>query len=141
MTPEKNNTKQKGKEVDLISFRHRGNFNSLELFLNKAKNLNYRSILERYAIAGVQALSSATPKDTGETANSWGYEIVIQRSGFSIHWTNSNIVGTVPLVILLQYGHGTRSGSFVEGYDFINPAIRPIFDSIAENLWKEVTNL
>ncbi len=125
----------------MITFRHRGSFNSVELFLNKAKKINYRAILEKYALSGVQALSSATPRDTGNTAQSWGYEIEITRSGFSIHWTNSNIAGTVPLVILLQYGHATRSGSFVQGYDFINPAIRPIFDGLAENLWKEVTNL
>jgi len=125
----------------LIRFRHRGSFDSMEKFLKNANKKDYRSIIERYAKEGTHVLSQATPKDSGITADSWNHEIVFRRTGFSIHWTNNHTVDGLPIVILLQYGHGTRSGSFVDGRDFINPAIRPIFDKIAENLWKEVTNL
>lgn len=125
----------------MITFKHRGNFNNSEKFLSGVKKKNYRAILEKYAREGLLALRSATPKDTGETANSWDFEIITKRNGFSISWTNSNLVEGVPVVILLQYGHGTRGGTFVEGRDFINPAMRPIFDQISENLWKEVTSL
>jgi hypothetical protein len=125
----------------LIRFTHRGSMDKAEQFLRRSKDRNYRAILEKYAVEGVGLLSSATPKDTGLTAGDWGYEIVITRKGFSISWTNSNLNDGVPIVILLQYGHATRSGSFVEGRDFINPAMKPLFDKIAENLWKEVTSL
>jgi hypothetical protein len=125
----------------LIKFTHRGSFDRTERFLKKAKTIQFKEILNRYAGEGVSALRAATPKDSGTTANSWNYEIVMRRSGFSIFWTNSNLNEGVPIAILIQYGHGTRSGSFVEGRDFINPAIRPTFDKIAENLWKEVTSL
>jgi hypothetical protein len=125
----------------LITFRHRGSFDKSESFFRAAKRKNYRAIIEKYANQGTSALQSATPKDTGLTSEQWKYEIEITPKGFSIHWTNDNLVEGIPVVILLQYGHGTRSGSFVEGQDFINPAMRPIFDAIAENLWKEVTNL
>lgn len=124
-----------------IKFRHRGSFSKTEKFLVRAKDKNYQPILDKYGREGVEALRQATPEDSGQTANSWNFEIVTKRSGFSIHWTNSNIVDGVPIVILLQYGHGTRSGTFVEGRDFINPAMRPLFDKIAENLWKEVASL
>lgn len=83
----------------------------------------------------------ATPEDSGLTKNSWDYEIVQSRSGFRLYWTNSNLKDGLPVIILLQYGHGTRSGSFVQGRDIINPAIKPIFDTIADELWKEVINL
>lgn len=125
----------------MIRFSHRGDFGNIEQFLKKSKDTNFRPILEKYARQGVSVLQSATPKDTGETSQSWGFEIVTKRSGFSIHWTNSNMNNGIPIVILLQYGHGTRSGTFIEGRDFINPAMRPLFDQIAENLWKEVTSL
>lgn len=125
----------------MITFRHRGGFISTERFLNNSKKINFRSIIEKYASQGIAALQSATPKDSGLTSQSWSYEINVKRNGFSIYWTNSNLVDGLPIAILLQYGHGTRSGSFVEGRDFINPAIRPVFDTISENLWKEVTDL
>jgi len=125
----------------LITFRHRGNFDKTVSYLTQTKRINYKPILQRYGLIGVEALSKDTPIDSSLTANSWDYEIKITRGGFNLYWTNSNVVDGIPVVILLQYGHGTRSGSFVQGRDFINPAMRPIFDQIAENLWKEVTSL
>lgn len=126
----------------MIKITHKGNFNNLETFLSKSKTKNWKAILERFANEGVNALRSATPKDSGDTANAWSYDIVMKgRNSFSIYWTNSNLDSQgVPVVILLQYGHGTRAGTFVEGRDFINPAIRPVFDKISENLSKEVSN-
>ena len=96
--------------------------------------------LDRYGQMGVDALASATPLDSGETASSWGYEI--QRSGksFSISWTNTNTNGSVNVAIILQYGHGTGTGGYVPGRDYINPAIRPVFDKIADGVWKVVTS-
>lgn len=125
----------------MITFNQKGDFSKTINYLNGLRKRKYLNIIEKYAKAGVDALQSNTPKDTGITADSWNYEIVTTRKGFSINWTNSNVVGDVPLVILLQYGHATRSGSFVEGKDFINPTMRPIFDKIVESLWKEVENL
>ena len=125
----------------MIRFNHRGNLGLTEMFLKRSKNKNFRPILDKYANQGVVVLRSATPKDSGETAGAWDFKIVTTKSGFSINWTNSHLNEGIPIVILLQYGHGTRSGSFVEGRDFINPVMRPIFDQIAENLWKEVTSL
>lgn len=125
----------------MITFRHRGDLSKTSSFLKKARDKNFRPIIEKYAGQGIAALRSATPVDSGQTADSWGYELQVRPNGFSIFWTNSNIVEGLPVVILLQYGHGTRSGSFVEGRDFINPAIRPVFDAISENLWKEVSEL
>lgn len=125
----------------MISFNQKGDFSKLVKYLNNIRSRKYRLILEKYAKEGVEALQSNTPRDTGITAESWGYEIVTTKKGFSINWTNSKVVGNVPLVILIQYGHATRSGSFVEGKDFINPAIRPIFEKMVESLWKEVESI
>jgi len=125
----------------LITFKQKGDFSKTEAFLRKAKSLNFRSILDKYGAQGVSALEQATPKDSGVTANSWRYDIATKRSGFSIVWSNSSMNGGIPIVILLQYGHGTRGGTFVRGRDFINPTMKPIFDDISANLWKEVTNL
>ena len=123
----------------MITIKQHGNFNNLETFLRKAKNPNYRQILERYAQAGVNALSSATPVDTGRTAASWGYKITDSGSSYAITWTNSNIVDGVPIAIILQYGHATKNGGYVEGRDYINPALKHIFDNMADDAWKEVT--
>lgn len=125
----------------MIHFNQKGDFSNVLKYLNGLKGRRYRDILEKYAKEGVEALRSNTPVDSGVTADSWGYEIVTTRKGFSINWTNSKVVDGVPVVILLQYGHATRSGSFVEGRDFINPAMKPIFDNIAESLWKEVAKV
>lgn len=125
----------------MITFSHKGTLAKTEKFLRKARDINYRPILERYANQGLIALRSATPVDTGVTADSWTFEIAQTKRGLSIYWKNSHLEDGLPIVILLQYGHGTRTGGFVEGRDFINPAMRPLFDTIAENLWKEVTSL
>lgn len=123
----------------MIKIRHRGDFKNTERFFNKNKKINIVSILEKYGQAGVAALSSATPVDTGLTANSWDYEISQKDGRISIYWTNSNVNKGVQIAVILQYGHGTNNGGYVRGIDYINPALGPIFDSIAENAWKEVT--
>ena len=122
----------------MIVFSQKGNFNKTEKILKKALNADFYKSLERYAQEGVRALSAATPIDSGTTANSWGYEIKKGRNSVNIYWTNSNINNGVNIAVILQYGHGTNGGGYVQGRDYINPAIRPIFDKIAENAWKEV---
>ena len=123
----------------MISFRQKGDFSKLTRFLERAKNLVHLSDLDRYGREGVAALASATPVDTGKTAASWNYEVTINKESASITFNNSNIQNGVPIAIILQYGHGTRNGGWVEGRDYINPVIQPIFDKIAEEAWKEVT--
>ena len=123
----------------MISFRQKGDFSKLTRFLERAKNLVHLSDLDRYGREGVAALASATPVDTGKTAASWYYNIKINKESASIMFDNSNIQNGVPIAIILQYGHGTRNGGWVEGRDYINPVIQPIFDKIAEEAWKEVT--
>jgi hypothetical protein len=126
----------------MIRFKQSGNFNNSEKFLTRAQKIKIELVLEKYGHVGVAALSSATPKDTGYTADAWDYEVSVKDSGYSIAWTNSSVTPDgIPIVILLQYGHGNGKGGYVEGRDFINPAMRPIFDKVAENLWQEVTKL
>lgn len=123
----------------MITFSHKGDFKKTFNFLNRCKKLDFKDLM-KYGQMGVEALRDATPKDSGLTADSWYYQITKRKDGsVSIEFLNSNIVDGVPIAIILQYGHGTRNGGYVEGRDYINPAIRPIFDEIAENLWKEVT--
>ncbi len=125
----------------MISIEIEGSFSKLESFLDRAKNEDLFRGLERYGPVGVAALASATPVESSETANSWYYEITSKRGYFAIHWLNSNIQnpGSSPVAILIQYGHGTGTGGFVQGRDFINPTIQPIFDQIVDDMWKEVT--
>ena len=123
----------------MISFRQKCDFSNLTNFLERAKNAIHIGDLDKYGKAGVAALSSATPVDTGLTASSWSYEIENKNGSVRIIFKNSNIQNGVPIAIILQYGHGTRNGGWVEGRDYINPAIQPIFDEIANNAWKEVT--
>lgn len=118
----------------------KGDFKKTFRFLNGLVNRKFLSKLDYYGRKGVEALAAATPKDSGKTANSWGYEIVEEQGKCSIVWTNSNINDGVPIAVILQYGHGTNHGGYVQGQDYINPALRPIFDEIAEGAWKEVTN-
>lgn len=125
----------------MITFRQKGDFSKLNGYLEKIKNVVKLGDLDRYGREGVAALSSATPKDTGLTANSWFYEITHNEGSVSISFKNSNIVNGVPIAIILQTGHGTRNGGWVEGRDYINPAIQPIFDKIADEAWKEVNKI
>lgn len=126
----------------MITFKQRGNFDSTEKFLRGAKSKNYFSILERHANEGLVALKGATPRDSGLTAESWGFKIVKVSTGYRIYWTNDHITTSgVPIAILIQYGHGTKNGGFVEARDYINPVMRPIFERISENIWKEVSSL
>lgn len=123
----------------MIRFRQKGDFTKTTLFLERAKGAVRRSNLDRFGREGVRALSSATPVDTGKTAASWEYRISYDKDGVSITFYNTNIQNGVPIAIILQYGHGTRNGGWVQGRDYINPSIQPIFDKIAETAWKEVT--
>lgn len=125
----------------MISFRQKGDFSKLTSYLEKAKETVNLSILDKYGREGVAALASATPVETGLTANSWSYKIVRKNGSVTIEFHNSNIQNGVPIAIILQYGHGTRNGGWVQGRDYINPAIQPIFDKITNELWREVTRL
>lgn len=125
----------------MISFRQKGDFSKLTKFLEKAKNAVHLGNLDKYGREGVAALESATPKDSGLTANSWYYEIEHKNGSVVISYNNSNIQNGVPIAVIIQYGHGTGTGGWVEGRDYINPAIRPIFDKIANDVWREVTKL
>lgn len=123
----------------MITFRQKGDFSKLTGFLERAKEAVNLGDLDRYGRAGVAALSSATPVDSGETARSWRYEITNKNGVATISFLNSNIQNGVPIAIILQYGHATGTGGWVEGRDYINPALRPIFDQLAKDAWKEVT--
>lgn len=123
----------------MIRFIQKGDFKKLNNFLERIKDIVNRSQLDKYGIQGVEALSNATPKKTGKTSESWYYKINRKNDSLSISFYNSNINKGVPIAIILQYGHGTKNGGWVQGRDYINPAIQPIFDKIAEEAWKEVT--
>lgn len=125
----------------MIRFRHKGDFSKLTRFLERAKETVKLSDLDKYGREGVAALASATPVESGLTANSWYYEIENTKGSARINFNNRNIQNGVPIAIILQYGHGTGTGGWVEGRDYINPAIQPIFDAIVENAWREVTKL
>lgn len=125
----------------MITFRQKGDFSKLTRYLEKVKSVVKLSDLDKYGKEGVAALASATPVDTGLTASSWSYEIKHKNGTVSISFKNSNIQNGVPIAIILQYGHGTRNGGWVQGRDYINPAIHPIFDKIANDAWREVTKL
>lgn len=124
----------------MIKFEHKGDFSKVNKYLKKVKgSINIRA-LEKYGRRGVEALASNTPVDTGLTARSWYYEIEkVTKGVVRISFCNSNIQNGVPIAIILQYGHGTRNGGWVEGRDYINPAIQPIFDEMANEAWKEVS--
>lgn len=125
----------------MITFRQTGDFSKLTKYLEKTKAPVKFGLLDKYGQAGVEALSCATPSDTGKTASSWSYDIVETKSSISIVFSNSNINKGVPIAIILQYGHGTGTGGYVQGRDYINPACKPIFDRLAEEAWEEVTKV
>lgn len=122
----------------MINIRQKGDFKNLSSFLEKAKEKLNLGLLDKYGREGVAALQAATPKDTGKTSKSWYYKIERKNGSVSLTFHNSNQNKGVPIAIILQYGHATRNGGYVEGVDYINPALRPIFDKIAEEAWKEV---
>lgn len=125
----------------MITVKQKGDFAKLTRYLEKTKKAVNPTILAKYGREGVAALAAATPVESGLTANSWQYEIEIKKGSFSITFYNTNIQNGVPIAIIIQYGHGTRNGGWVEGRDYINPAIQPIFDRLAEELWREVTRV
>lgn len=122
-----------------VVFKHKGDFKKTKKFLERMEKHDFYKHVDNLAREGVQALSSATPIESGITATSWGYEIHDSGASLEIIWTNSNVNEGVPIAIILQYGHGTGTGGYVQGRDYINPAIQPIFDKIADDVWKEVT--
>lgn len=123
----------------MIKVSAKGDWKKTEEFLKASSKITFEDILNKYGEMGVTALSAMTPKDTGKTASSWSYEIEKTRGGATITWTNSNVVNHVNIALILQYGHGTRNGGYVVGRDYINPAMQPVFDKIAEDAWREVT--
>lgn len=125
----------------MISFRQKGDFSKLTRYLERAKEVAKISSLDKYGREGVAALASATPIDSGLTADSWKYKIKHTKGSAIISFHNTNVHGGVPIAIIIQYGHGTSTGGWVQGRDYINPAIQPIFDKILEEAWKEVTSL
>lgn len=122
----------------MIGFKHKGDFEKTTEMLEKIKRNQRIRALDKYGQAGVDALASVTPRDTGLTASSWYYEIIESEGRTTITFNNSNIQNGIPIAIILQVGHATRNGGWVEGIDYINPALRPIFDTIADAAWKEV---
>ena len=125
---------------NMITITQSGNFDKTTKFLDKMRKRDVRRTLSRYGELGVKALSEATPVKTGKTASSWKYEIVTSRGSYNIYWSNTNVNKGVNIAMIIQYGHGTRQGAYVKGIDYINPALQPVFDQMAEELWKEVVN-
>jgi len=123
----------------VITFEHKGDFRNTDRFLKRMSKADFASVLKSVGQQGVQALAAATPVDSGLAANSWGYQTKRSRGSFEIIWTNSDIENGFPVAIGLQYGHGTGTGGYVRGRDYINPAMRPIFEQIIADLWTEVT--
>lgn len=123
----------------MLTFSQSGDFGNTERFLKNVANDSFFANLEAYGKAGVQALADNTPRDSGETAMSWGYKVIRSRTNPGIEWYNTNVNDGTSVAILIQYGHATKSGGYISGRDYINPVIRPIFDKIAEDIWKKVT--
>ena len=124
----------------MLEFENSGSFDNVERFLNRMAKGDIFDVLGAFAKQGVAALESSTPLHSGLTAASWSYEIKKTRSTYTIIWTNSNMAGDVPVAVLLQLGHGIGTGGYVEGRDFINPAMRPVFNNLADQAWKAVTS-
>lgn len=124
----------------MIQITTSGDFHNIEKFLNVMKKKDYLKVLNEYGRIGVSALQNATPKRTGKTAQSWDYEIISNNGSDAIVWTNSNENKGVNIAVILQYGHGTRNGGYVVGIDYINPALKDVFNQLAEEVWREVTS-
>lgn len=124
----------------MIKVSSSGDFKNTDKFLNTMRSGSIFRNLERFGRMGVDALSSATPVDTGRAAHSWTYQVGVNGSVYSISWLNTDVEGGLNVIILLQFGHGTGTGGYVQGRDFINPAMKPVFDQIAEGVWREVLN-
>ena len=122
----------------MITVESKGNFDNTEKLLKRIKSRDYLKVLDKFGQQGVTALSGATPTRSGKTASSWDYEVLVSGGGVTLQWTNSNINNGVSIAIILQYGHGTRNGGYVVGRDYINPAMRPLFDKMADEVWKAV---
>lgn len=122
----------------MLKIRHKGNFSKTTKFLHHVLRFDYKTILNRYGKMGVEALAEATPRDTGRTAEAWKYDIEENSNGVSIVWSNENINDGVNIAVILQYGHGTNNGGYVVGRDYINPALQPVFDKMANTVWKEL---
>lgn len=125
----------------MIKFKSKGDFSKTISYMNKASKAIDLSILDKYGKMGVAALAAATPVDSGKTSKSWRYEITRTSKSATITFLNSNIQNGVPIAIILQYGHGTRNGGYVQGQDYINPALEPVFKRLSDEAWKEVTKL
>lgn len=125
----------------MVTFRQKGDFSKLTRFLERAKEAVHIGTLDKYGREGVATLASVTPIDSGLTASSWYYTIEQKDGSARINFLNSNIQNGVPIAIILQYGHATGTGGWVEGRDYINPAIQPLFEKITNEAWKEVTKL
>jgi hypothetical protein len=123
----------------MITITQKGSFNNTERYLSRLKSEEAFKILDKYGNLGMVALSNATPRESGETAASWYYTIVSRQGYHSIRWHNRHVEDGVPIAVILQYGHGTGTGGYVEGRDYIMPAIRPLFDQIVADVWREVT--
>lgn len=122
----------------MLKIKHKGNFSKTTKFLHHVLRFDYKTILNRYGKMGVEALAEATPRDTGRTAEAWKYDIEESSNGVSIVWSNENINDGVNIAVILQYGHGTNNGGYVAGRDYINPALQPVFDKMANTVWKEL---
>ena len=125
----------------MIRFKHKGNFSKTIRYFERVKDTTKNVDFTQYGELGVAALAAASPVDTGRVAQSWYYEIVQKDGRTEINFNNSDIENGCPIAIVLQYGHATRNGGWVEGIDYINPALQPVFDQIANDAWKEVTKV
>lgn len=122
----------------MITIEHKGSFRKVDRFLKKTTKRNYMTILRLYGAQGVEALREATPKDTGLTSESWSYRIVKEEEGYTIYWENSNTNKGINIALLIQMGHGTRQGAYVQGIDYINPALKKTFEDLSQAIWREV---
>ena len=127
--------------MSVLKISSRGDYDKTTRWLKKVQARGYLQKLDQYGQQGVAALEQATPKRSGKTAASWQYDVNINGSKIEIVWRNTNIIDSVPIAVIIQYGHGTGTGGYVEGVDYINPAIKPVFEEITQNVWKEIADL